>query len=183
MVANDLRLDIDRINAEVRAEMNAKPEAVEKGAGREHPIMATDYSRDVGKRIGRISDRDKHCLRSSAHDFWNYIAIDRSVLFQKSQPTLGIAAVSGAAGLFVDAGRDQHHASTVQCVVIAIGNVDPRTERNPITQIGRYRFRDLSFRLTRTISRALPRVTAASAMAFPTFPVPMMPSFIAALRC
>jgi hypothetical protein len=49
----------------------------------------------------------------SAHDFWNYIAIDRSVLFQKSQPTLGIAAVGGAAGLFIHAGRDQHHAGTV----------------------------------------------------------------------
>src|ERR1700688_3851647 len=33
-------------------------------------------------------------------------------------------------------------------------------------------------RLTSTISRALPRATAASAMAQPTFPVPMMPSFM-----
>src|SRR4029077_11497965 len=113
MVANDLRLDIDRINTKVRAEMNAKPQAVEKSAGREHAIMAADFSRDVGKRIGRIGDGDKHCLWSAAHDFWNYIAIDRSVLFQKSQPTLGIATVGGAAGLFVDAGRDQHHAGAV----------------------------------------------------------------------
>src|ERR1700730_794316 len=33
-------------------------------------------------------------------------------------------------------------------------------------------------RLTSTISRALPRVTAASAIAQPTLPVPMMASFI-----
>jgi hypothetical protein len=33
-------------------------------------------------------------------------------------------------------------------------------------------------RFTSTISRALPRVTAASAIAHPTLPVPMMPSFI-----
>jgi hypothetical protein len=33
-------------------------------------------------------------------------------------------------------------------------------------------------RFTSTISRALPRATAASAMAHPTLPVPMMPSFM-----
>jgi len=33
-------------------------------------------------------------------------------------------------------------------------------------------------RFTSTISRALPRVTAASAVAQPTLPVPMMPSFM-----
>src|SRR5277367_5802493 len=37
-------------------------------------------------------------------------------------------------------------------------------------------------RFTSTISRALPRVTAASAMAHPTLPVPMMPSFMRSLR-
>src|SRR5260370_668582 len=40
----------------------------------------------------------------------------------------------------------------------------------------------LRVRLTSTISRALPRVTAASAMAHPTWPVPTMPSFIRLLR-
>src|SRR5215469_2071441 len=39
----------------------------------------------------------------------------------------------------------------------------------------------LRVRLTSTISRALPRVTAASAMALPTFPVPTMPSFMSDL--
>jgi hypothetical protein len=76
MVANDLRLDIDRINTKVGAEVHTKPQTVEKGAGAEHAIMAGDLSRNVGKRIGRIGDGDKYCLRSSAHNFWNYIAID-----------------------------------------------------------------------------------------------------------
>ena len=65
--------------------------------------MGGDHSRDIGKWIGRIGDGDKYCLWSSAHDFWNYVAIDRSVLFQKSQSALGVATVGGAAGLFVDA--------------------------------------------------------------------------------
>ena len=69
MVANDLRLDIDGINAKVGAEMHPNPQAVEKVARREHPIMAGDFSCDVGERIRRISDGDKHCLWSSAHDF------------------------------------------------------------------------------------------------------------------
>src|ERR1700686_4165838 len=37
-------------------------------------------------------------------------------------------------------------------------------------------------RFTSTISRALPRATAASAMAHPTLPVPIMPSFMAGLQ-
>src|SRR5262249_46258572 len=40
----------------------------------------------------------------------------------------------------------------------------------------------LRVRLTSTISRALPRVTAASAIAHPTWPVPTMPSFIRLLH-
>src|SRR5690242_9961826 len=39
----------------------------------------------------------------------------------------------------------------------------------------------LRVRLTTTICRALPRVTAANAQAQPTLPVPMMPSFMAQL--
>ena len=96
----------------MHSEMHTEPQTVEKGAGAEYAIMGGDHSRNIGKRIGRIGDGDKHCLRSGAHDFWNHVAIDRSVLFQKSQPALAVATVGGTAGLFVDAGRDQNHAGT-----------------------------------------------------------------------
>ena len=79
----------------------------------EHAIMAGHVSRNVGKRIRRIGDGDQHGLRSNTYDLWNDVTIDRGVLFQKPQPALGIAAVGGAAGFFVDARRDQDHAGTV----------------------------------------------------------------------
>src|SRR5262249_24675383 len=41
----------------------------------------------------------------------------------------------------------------------------------------------LRLRLTRTISRALPRLTAAMAQAQPTLPVPIIPIFTAASIC
>ena len=84
MVADELRLDIDGINTKMGAEMHTKPQTVQKRAGAQHAIMAGELSRDVGERIGRIGDGD----------------IDRSVLFQKSQPTLRVATVGGAAGFF-----------------------------------------------------------------------------------
>ena len=79
----------------------------------EHAIMAGHVSRNVGKRIRRIGDGDQHSLRSSTYDLGNGVTIVRAVLFQKPQPALGIAAVGGAAGFFVDARRDQDHAGTV----------------------------------------------------------------------
>jgi hypothetical protein len=106
--------------------------------------MASNVSRNIGKRIRWISNSDQHGLRSSAHDSWNDIAINRGILFQKPQSPLRIAPVGCPAGLFVYAGRDQHHAGAVQCIVITIGNIDPWTEWYPITQVGRYGFRHLS---------------------------------------
>jgi hypothetical protein len=63
--------------------------------------MAGDLSCNVGKRIGRIGNRDKHGLPSSTYDFWNNIAIDCCVLLQKPQSPLRIAPVSCATGFFV----------------------------------------------------------------------------------
>jgi hypothetical protein len=58
MVADNLRLHICRIDAEVRSKVHAKPQTVEKRAGAEHAIMTGDASGNIGKRIGRISHGD-----------------------------------------------------------------------------------------------------------------------------
>ena len=62
--------------------------------------MSGNIAGNVGKRIRRISDGDQHCFGSRIDDFWNYVAIDRGVLLQKSQPPLRVTAVGGAATLF-----------------------------------------------------------------------------------
>ena len=51
--------------------------------------MSGNIAGNVGKRIRRISDGDQHCFGSRIDDFWNYVAIDRGVLLQKSQPPWG----------------------------------------------------------------------------------------------
>src|ERR1700751_5812311 len=143
MVADDLCLHTHRIDAKMLPEMHTKAQAVEKGAGAEHAIMARDFSRNIGEGVRRVTDSDQYCKRSRFHDLWNDVAIDRGVLFEKPQPPLRITAISGAPGFFVDPGRDQHHAGVIQGVVIAISDVDPRTKRCSITQVSRHRFRHL----------------------------------------
>ena len=68
MIADDLRLHIGGIDAEVRAQMHAKTQAVEERAGAEDALVAGNFPRDVGERIRRIADGDENGLRSGAND-------------------------------------------------------------------------------------------------------------------
>ena len=64
MVADDLRLHIHGVDAEMRSEMHTKAQTVEKCAGAEHAIMARDFSRNIGERVRRVTDGDQYCMRS-----------------------------------------------------------------------------------------------------------------------
>jgi hypothetical protein len=144
--------------------------------------MADDaWQRQRDTKLALVAaDRDCRALITQ-HDFrdprrHDAVAIDCGVLVEQPEPPLRIVAVGGAAGLFVDSRRDQNHAGPGKRVIISVLDIDRRRKRSAVTDVGRDRFRRV--RLTSTISRALPRVTAASAIAQPTLPVPMMPSFM-----
>ena len=59
MVANHLRLHACGINTEMFAEMHAKAQAVEIRSRTQHAVVPGCFASNVGKRIGRIGDRDQ----------------------------------------------------------------------------------------------------------------------------
>ena len=64
MITDHLRLHVDRVDAEVSAQMQPKPQAVEKRAGTQHTLVAGYLPRDIGKGVGRIADGNQDRLRS-----------------------------------------------------------------------------------------------------------------------
>src|ERR1700728_2715708 len=102
------------------SEMNAKAQTVEECARAQYAIVAGGLARDIGKRVWRGGDRNKHRFRGGTHDLRDNSAIDRGILIEQLQPPLRIAAIRGAAGFFIDARSDKHHASTGKCVVITV---------------------------------------------------------------
>jgi hypothetical protein len=120
VIANDLRLDIGWIYAKVHSEVRTKPEAVEKRASTEHALMAGCNPRDISEGIGGIGNSDEHRLRGGLYDLGNDLTIDGCIFFQQSQPSQRIAAIRCTAGLFVDAGGNEHHADASQRVIVAM---------------------------------------------------------------
>jgi hypothetical protein len=57
------------------------------------------------------------------------VAIDLSVGIQQPQSALGIAAVGGTAGLFVDTGGDHYQRGVRQILVVSIDNACLGTKR------------------------------------------------------
>jgi hypothetical protein len=180
VVADHLRFDMGGIRTEMLAEVNAKALAVEIGTCAQHHRAGRRLACDVGERVGRIGDHEQHRVGRRPHDPRHDIAIDFGVPVEQFEAAQGVVAIGRAAGFFVHAHSDQHDAGALEVVVIAVDDVDLGTERRAVAHVGRHRFGGLAGGLTRTISRALPRVTAAIAHAQPTLPVPIMPIFTTA---
>src|SRR5262245_61929924 len=100
------------IDGKMPPEMHTKAKAVEERAWAQHAFSTACLTRNVVKRIRRIGDRYQHRVRRSAYDLRDNVAINGSVLFQKPEPTLWIAAVGCTAALFVNTRSDEHHASS-----------------------------------------------------------------------
>src|SRR5205085_1579511 len=60
VVTDNLRLYMSRIDIKVPAEMDAEAQAVEESAGADHGLLGRRFARNVGERIGRISDDQQH---------------------------------------------------------------------------------------------------------------------------
>ncbi|MGY3505189.1 hypothetical protein ACVWYJ_005808 [Bradyrhizobium sp. USDA 4471] len=139
MFSDHLRLNLVGIEVEMLCQMHAEAQAVEEGAGAQHAIMPRADARDIGERIGRIGhDQDDRVWRRP-HDAGNDFAIDPAVGMKQPQPALGVAAVGGPAGLFVDAGGDHHQLRIGEVIVIPIDNRALGTKRNSVTKVGRHR--------------------------------------------
>ena len=124
MIANDLRLDMRWIDTEVPAEMNAKPLAIEKGAGAKHGCARTDLPRHIGEGIGRIGDDEENGIRCGRHDLGNDVAINFGVLSEQLEPTLWIGTIGRATGFFINTSGHQNDAGAGKRVIVAIHNVD-----------------------------------------------------------
>ncbi len=128
----------------MRGKVDTKAQAVEERARTEHAIVTACLTRNIGKRIGGIRDCYQHRLRRGAHDLWDDGSIDRGVLFEQPKSALRIAAICCTACLFVDARSDKHHAGSGERVVIAISDIDFRTQRHAVANVGRDRLRRLA---------------------------------------
>src|SRR5258707_4361424 len=141
MVADDLRIHINRIDFEMPPEMYPEAQAVEESAGAKHALVLGAAARDIGKWIGWVRDDQDHSLRRRAHHAWHQVAVDFGILVQQPQPALRIAAVGGAAGLLVDAGGDHHQRRTSETVVVAGADLGAPKDRQAVANIGRHRLR------------------------------------------
>jgi len=79
--------------------MNTQAQAVEQRAGAEHTVVSGEPARQVGERIGRVGDDEKHRAGRRRHHFGDHVAVDAGVRFEKLEAPFGVAAVGGAAAL------------------------------------------------------------------------------------
>jgi len=87
VVADHLRLDMGRIEAEKPSEMNAKAHGPEKGTGSENACLYArgcgGLAHEIGQRIGRVCDNEQHGVRGRAYNARNDVAINRGVLVEE----------------------------------------------------------------------------------------------------
>src|SRR5437879_9055008 len=105
--------------------------------------MAYACARNIGERIRRIGHDQYHRARRGVHNARNDLVIDFSILVEQPQPALGIAAVGGAARLFIDAGGNHNQLSIGKLFIVAINNGASWAERRSVTKIGGDRPRPL----------------------------------------
>jgi hypothetical protein len=113
---------------------------------------------------------DREDPSGAARNARNDVAVDRCVLVEESRPALRIAAVGRAAGLLVDPPCDQRRRLAAsrsgrprfRLSVYAACRSGDRQQTSPRSCACGY-----------TISRALPRLTAAMAQVRPTLPIPI----------
>ena len=144
MVANHLRFDVRGIRTEMLAEVNAKALAVEIGICAQHRRPGRRLARDVGERIGRVGDHEKHGIGLRPYDPRDDIAIDFGVFVEQFETAQGVVAIGRAADFFVHAHGDQHDARALEVVVIAVDDVDLGTERRAVAHVGRHRLGGLA---------------------------------------
>src|ERR1700720_1120565 len=104
MFSDHLSLHLIGVDIKMLRQMNTETQAIEEGAGAQHAIMPCAGAGNISEWIGRIGYNQYDGARCRVHNFWNDVAIDFSVFVEQPQSALGIAAVGGAAGFFVDAG-------------------------------------------------------------------------------
>src|ERR1700722_8486024 len=141
VVADHLRLYAFGIDAEMFAEMHAKSQPVEMRSRTKSAIVPGCFASNVGKRIGRIRNRDQHRVRSGANDVWDNVAINRRVLVKQPEPSLWIVAVGGAAGLFVDSRRNENDPGSGKRVKISVLDIDGWRKRNAVADVSGARLR------------------------------------------
>jgi hypothetical protein len=71
VVANHLCFDMSGIDAEMLAEMNAKPLAVEVCTGAQHHHARARLARDIGEGIGRIGHHEKYRVGFRPHGYFD----------------------------------------------------------------------------------------------------------------
>jgi hypothetical protein len=65
--------------------MKTKPQRVQKSAGAQYAVMASESARKVGQRIGRVSDNQDERLRRYRNDSGNNLSINARVDIKKLQ--------------------------------------------------------------------------------------------------
>ena len=136
MLADHHRLDVARPDPQPIGQVHSEAQAVDQGAGREHPVMAGQLAGEVGQRVRRIGDHHQHRPRGDRHDLGHDVGVHRGVGVQQPPPSLGVGPVGGAAGRLVHPGGDDHQRRTGQRVVVAGAHVHRRGQRRGVAQIG-----------------------------------------------
>ncbi len=135
MLADHLRLHMMRADLQLPSEVKTEAQGVEKGAAAQHAWVPGETPRKVRERIRRICHDEKQRLRHDRHDFRHDVAIDVSIGAQQLEAASRIAAVRRAAGLFVDAGRDDHEPGIRKVGIIAGAQPDGRRQRRAVLKI------------------------------------------------
>jgi hypothetical protein len=101
--------------------------------------VAGELARHVDQRLGRIGGDHDHRLRGGLHQFRHDVLKHLYVGVEQAQAAGRVAAVGGAAGLFVDAGGDDGQARVRQVGIVAVADHDDGRERRAVMHVGRHR--------------------------------------------
>jgi hypothetical protein len=102
--------------------VKAEAQAVEIGAGAHDPIVTGELPRHVDQRLGRIGGDQDHRLGCGFHQFRDDVLKHLHVGVEQAQAAGRVAAVGGAAGLFIDAGGDDRETGIGKVGVVAVAD-------------------------------------------------------------
>ena len=97
----------------------AEAHGIKVGSRAQQPCLRRDLMDHVGQCVRRISHHQDHSFRCCFHDPRHKLTVNLSVGGEQLQPPLGIIAVGGASGLFIDSGRNHHQRGAGQIFIIA----------------------------------------------------------------
>ena len=183
MFTQYLRVNRGRADAKALGHMHAKPQAIEIGTAAHNTIVLRKAARNAAKAsVSGSVELSSVRLAGAAATIRGTMPYNFGICSKKPQPTQGIISVDRAAGFLVDTGGDHDKGCSRNILVIPVANIDCWRQRRAVAQIDRHRLRRQRVLSTRTISRAVPRITRAYAHAAPTLPAPMIPIFIGGCR-